>query len=185
MFYRPRSLAYIAAPILAMPLAVIPGAEAATGPHVREPGSTVRPAVCDGPSPVYTFRNVSVSSQPTNLKSAYTTGAGTLSYNKVKSSAIGASLSASVSAGAGLVLAKASTSLGVGVPAPRTWQDGFSCSLQVPRGQRRAMQLYQSSRRFTVTKEVLRSPCTYVVSYSNAAANAPRKTRQDEWKLVP
>ncbi|WP_144629898.1 hypothetical protein [Arthrobacter woluwensis] len=158
------------------------GVAAPAQANVASPASV---QICDGPSPVYTFGSKTVSSRPTNVKSAYITGPGTLSYNKTVSAQVGMSATATVTAEAGVVLAKASTSLGVSVSANRTWTDGFTYTLNVPSGQRRAMQLFQTSRAFTVTKQVLRTPCTYVTAYANNAVNAPLTQRQDEWKLVP
>ena len=86
---------------------------------------------------------------------------------------------------AGVVLASASTQIGVAVTASRSWTDGFSYALTVPSGQRRAMQLFQQSRSFYVTKKTLRYPCYYVTAYSGQSANAPRVDREDEWMLVP
>lgn len=85
---------------------------------------------------------------------------------------------------AGVVLANASTQLGVSLSASRSWTDGFSYSLMVPSGQRRAMQLFQESRSFYVTKKTLAYPCNDNTVYSAQAANAPRTLREDEWKLV-
>lgn len=140
--------------------------------------------VCAEPTYVYTFTSVATSSRPTNLRSAYITGPGTITYNATTTATVGASMTASVSAEASVVFAKASTSIGVGVTASRAWTSGFSYALQVASGQRRAMVLYQQSRSFYVSKSRLASPCNYVAVYSNNAANAPRTARYDEWKLV-
>ena len=141
-------------------------------------------SICDGPSTRYSYSNVRVSVRPTNVKSAYVTGPATIAYNKTISASVGASMTGTVSAEAGVVLAKASTSIGVSVTGSRTWTDGFTYTLTVPSGQRRAMQLFQESRAFTVTKQSLRYPCTYVTVYSGQNVNAPRTSRIDEWKLV-
>jgi hypothetical protein len=95
--------------------------------------------ICDGPSTVYTFSSVTVSKRPTNVKSAYITGPGVLTYNKTVAATVGMTASASVTAEAGVVVAKASTQLGVSLAASRSWTDGFSYALNVPSGQRRAM----------------------------------------------
>jgi hypothetical protein len=140
--------------------------------------------ICAEPSTVYSFSSVAVSSRPTNVKSAYVTGPATISYSKTVTAAVGMTASSSVTAEAGVVLASASTQLGVSLSASRSWTDGFSYSLSVPSGQRRAMQLFQESRSFYVTKKTLAYPCSYTTAYSGQAANAPRTTREDEWKLV-
>ncbi|MFJ3957420.1 hypothetical protein [Arthrobacter sp. NPDC090010] len=159
---------------------VVP-AQAAPSPG----GDQASPQICDGPSPVYTFTSVTRSSRPTNVKSAYITGPGTLSYTRTTTASVGVAASASVTAEAGVVLAKASTTIGVQLSKERSWTDGFSYSLNVASGQRRAMQLFQTSRSFLATKKVLQSPCKYVAAYSNNSVNAPLRARQDEWKLVP
>lgn len=137
----------------------------------------------EGDQYVYSFTNVSTSSRPTNLYSAYITGPGTITYSKSTTANVSASMTASVSAEAGVVFAKASSSIGVGVSAGRSWSDGFSYSLQVPSGQTRRMRLFQESRNMTVTKKSWDGPnCRYNVVYSSAA-NAPRTTRVDAWRL--
>jgi hypothetical protein len=151
---------------------------AAAGPVV--------PQACpaEGPNPWYTFADIHRSSRPTNLYSAYITGPGTISYNEQRSATVSASASASVTAEANVVFAKASTTLGVSVSAGRTWTDGFNYSLTVASGQRRRMRLFQEARTFVVTKKTWNSgQCRYQTAYQNQAANAPRTTRHDEWKL--
>jgi hypothetical protein len=140
---------------------------------------------CDELTTKYTFTGVVTSTRPTGLKSAYITGPGTVSYNKATTTSVSASMTSSVSAEAGVVLAKASTTIGVGVTAGRSWSDGFTYSLPVPSGQRRAMQLFQASRYFKVTKYTLNATkCTYSTSYAGNIVNAPLTAREDEWKLV-
>jgi hypothetical protein len=141
--------------------------------------------MCAEPLTVYSFTGVAVNSRPTNVKSAYITGPGTLTYSRTISATVGMTASSSVTAEAGVVLASASTQIGVAVTASRSWTDGFSYALTVASGQRRAMQLFQQSRSFYVTKKTLRYPCYYVTAYSGQSANAPRVDREDEWMLVP
>lgn len=140
--------------------------------------------ICDEPSVVHQFSSVSRSSRPTGLKSAYVTGPAIIRYNKTVSTSVGASYSSAVSAEGSIVVAKASATIGTSLSASRSWTDGFEYDVTVPSGQRRALQLFQESRYFLVTKKTLRSPCTYVTVYSGASVNAPRTVRQDEWKLV-
>ena len=83
------------------------------------------------------------------------------------------------------MVAKASSQLGMSLAASRSWTDGFTYTLTVPSGQRRAMQLFQQSRSFYVTKQALQYPCSYATAYANQAANAPLTAREDEWRLVP
>jgi hypothetical protein len=138
---------------------------------------------CPPDTPIYRFTNVSTSLRPTNLYSAYITGPGTITYNQTTTATATASMTASVSAEAGVVFAKASSSIGVTVGASYAAAGGFSYTLTVPAGQRRRLRLYQSSRAFTVTKKVFNTGrCTWITEYS-AATNAPRKTRDDEWRL--
>jgi hypothetical protein len=59
-----------------------------------------------------------VSTRPTNVKSAYITGPGVLTYNKTVAATVGMTASASVTAEAGVVVAKASTQLGVSLRRP-------------------------------------------------------------------
>lgn len=162
-----------------VPLLMAPVASASATP-VAPSGVTS----CDGPTSYHEFYNVSWSSVPTNVKSAYITGPGTISYNQTVTANASAALSASVSAEAGVVLARASTTLGTTLTVGRSWTDGFSYTLTVPSGQRRAMQLFQTSRQFNVTKYVRTYPCNYAPQYSGGYANAPLQSRQDEWKLV-
>jgi hypothetical protein len=140
--------------------------------------------ICAEPSTLYSFSSVAVSSRPTNVKSAYVTGPAVISYNKTVSATVGLTASSSVTAEAGVVVAKASTQLGLALTTSRTWTDGFTYALTVPSGQRRAMQLFQESRSFYVTKKSLVYPCSYKIVYSGQSANAPRTAREDEWKLV-
>lgn len=139
---------------------------------------------CPPDSPIYSFTNVVNSSRPTNLKSAYITGPGTIGYNRNTTATASASMTATVSAEAGIVFAKASASVGATVGASYAVTDGFTYTLNVPAGQRRAMQLYQGSKSFVVTRKILQTgTCRYVTSYSSST-NAPRKARYDEWRLV-
>ena len=140
---------------------------------------------CDEPTTKYTFASIVTSSRPTDVKSAYITGPGTISYNKTVQATVGASMTSSVTAEAGVVLAKASATIGASVTASRSWTDGFTYSLPVPSGQRRAMQLFQSSKYFKATKYTLHATtCTYTTSYAGNTVNAPLTARDDEWKLV-
>jgi hypothetical protein len=151
--------------------------------HATEP---ITPYSCplSGDQYIYSFTNVARSSRPTDLYSAYITGPGTITYSKSTTATVGASMSASVTAEAGIVFAKASATIGVSVEASKSWTDGFSYALDVPSGQRRRMRLFEESRSFNVTKKSWSTGnCAYVVVYGNQAANAPRSTRVDEWKL--
>lgn len=149
-----------------------------------DPGRPTFGCPNEGPSVLYTFTNVRKTTRPTDVYSAYITGPGTITYSESETANVEATASASVTAEAGVVFAKASTSIGVAVTAGRSWTAGFSYSLEVPAGQRRRMRLHQESRSFAVKKQVYSaSKCKYVTSYSGQNANAPRKTRVDEWKL--
>ena len=131
----------------------------------------------------YSFTNVKVSIRPTNLYSAYITGPGTITYSESKTATASASMTATVSAEAGVVFAKASASLGVTVGASYSASGGFSYSLPVPSGQRRRLRLFQQSRYFVVTKKYFSTgACKWYTSYSSAT-NAPKKVRDDEWRL--
>ncbi|MFC5003918.1 hypothetical protein ACFPIJ_39600 [Dactylosporangium cerinum] len=138
----------------------------------------------EGDTTRYTFTNISTSSRPTDLYSAYITGLGTITFTENTTATVGFTASASVTAEAGVVFAKASATIGVSVTAQRSWTSGFSYALPVPDGQRRRMRLFQESRSFLVKKENWSSGlCTFTVAYSGQSANAPRTTRVDEWKL--
>lgn len=151
---------------------------------VHAQGITPKACPLEGDQYVYSFTNVAKSTRPTNLYSAYITGPGTIAYNKTTTATVGASMTASVTAEAGIVFAKASATIGVGVEVSKSWMDGFTYVLEVPSGQRRRMRLFEESRTFNVTKKSWSpGPCAYVPVYSNQAANAPRTTRVDEWKL--
>lgn len=147
----------------------------------------VQPYSCppDGPSTHYTFTNVATSTRPTDIKSAYITGPGTITYSDQTTASVSASASASVTAEAGVVFASASATIGVSVSAGHSWSQSFSYALQVPAGQRRAMQLFQESRSFNVTKQIWNpGKCTFVNSYVNQPANAPRTANELSWLLV-
>ncbi|UOX90961.1 hypothetical protein MUY14_10155 [Amycolatopsis sp. FBCC-B4732] len=73
-------------------------------PEVRDP-------------PDYTFSNPSRSWLPTNLRSDYLRGPGTITYNKTATSTVNASITGTTSAEAGVIFAKASVSLAVSVGA--------------------------------------------------------------------
>ncbi len=162
---------------MALSLTAVPVAQATeTAPN--------RQSICDEPTTKYEFGSVARNSRPTSVKSAYITGPGTLSYNKTISTSVAFTASGSVTAEAGVVFAKASATLGISLTTSRSWSDSFTYTLEVPSGQRKAMQLFQESRSFLVTRKTLRSDCTYATTYSSEGANAPRKTRVDEWKLV-
>ncbi|MBO4162851.1 MULTISPECIES: hypothetical protein [Micromonospora] len=138
----------------------------------------------EGENPLYTFTNISKSTRPTDVYSAYITGPGTISYSENETANVAATASATVSAEAGVVFAKASTSIGVSVTAGRSWTAGFSYALEVPSGQRRRMRLFQESRSFVVKKQTWNvAQCKFLTNYSGASANAPRTARVDEWKL--
>jgi hypothetical protein len=142
------------------------------------------PMTCAPKDPYYSFSSVVVSTRPTNLHSAYITGPGTIVYDNTATATVGASMTGTVSTEAGVVFAKASTSLGVGVTASRTWTDGFTYSLDVPKGQKRRMRLTQESRTFLVTKKAFdEGTCRYTVVYADNKVNAPRKVRNDSWVL--
>lgn len=142
------------------------------------------PQSCPPEAPVYSFTSIANSSRPTNLKSAYITGPGTLSYNRTTTATASASMSASVSAEAGTVFAKASATVGATVGASYSKSDSFTYTLQVASGQRRAMQLFQGSKSFIVTKKTFsQGTCQFGTAYSSAT-NAPRTAQYDEWKLV-
>jgi hypothetical protein len=140
-------------------------------------------SVADVP-PDYFFTSVIVSNRPTNLESAYITGPGTISYNHTNTATAMASTTATVTAEASVVFTKASAALGVMVGASYSSTGGFTYSLPVPAGMRRKMQLFQQSRKFVVTKKVFTpATCKWSTAYADSA-NAPRKKREDEWKLV-
>ena len=151
---------------------------------VSAPPAQAAARICDEVRTIYSFSEVTRNRRPTSVKSAYITGPGTISYNKTISTSVGFTASASVSAEAGVVFAKASATAGVALTTQRSWTDGFTYTLSVPSGQRRAMQLFQESRSFKTTKKILQSPCYDKTVYSRQTANAPRKTRVDEWRLV-
>ena len=131
----------------------------------------------------YLFTKVVNSLRPTNLKSDYITGPGTVSYTKTSTATVNASMTATVSAEAGVVFAKASSSIGVTVGASYSWSQAFTYSLEVPAGQRRRMRLSTASKAFVVTKQVFSTGlCRYTTVYS-APTNAPRLARDDEWRL--
>ena len=164
-----------------------PVAHADSQPVAIERGEdvTIQPRVCTGPTPIFTLGTSKVDSRPTNVKSAYITGPGTLTYNKNISATVSAGTTTTASADIPLIVTKANASFSKSVTNSRSWSDGFSYSLTVPKGQRRAMRLFQASRSFTVKKETLVSPCSYKVVYTNQLVNLPLASRDDEWKLIP
>lgn len=136
------------------------------------------------PEPViYSITNVQSSMRPTNLYSAYVTGPATVGYSESSTATASAAMSASVSAEAGLIITKASATIGVTLTASYSSTGGFSYSLPVPSGQRRRMRLWQVSKYFVATKKTYSTGlCKYLTSYSDGT-NAPKKVREDEWKL--
>jgi hypothetical protein len=156
-------------------------ASAADNPRPAAPPTA---NACSAEPPDYFFTSVIVSNRPTNLESAYITGPGTISYNHTNTATAMASTTATVTAEAGVVFTKASAALGVTVGASYSSTGGFTYSLPVPAGMRRKMQLFQQSRKFVVTKKVFTpATCKWSTAYADSA-NAPRKKREDEWKLV-
>lgn len=176
--FRRKALSMVsAAVLLPIPLA---GSLAVSTPALA--GEQGCPA--EGENPIYTFTNISRSTRPTNIYSAYITGPGTITYSESKTANVEATASATVEAEAGVVFAKASTSIGVSVTAGRSWTAGFSYTLEVSAGQRRRMRLFQESRTFTVKKQTWNVlQCKFLTNYSGQNANAPRSARVDEWKL--
>lgn len=144
----------------------------------------VSPDSCAPEAAIYRFTSIVNSSRPTNLKSAYITGPGTIGYSRNTTATASASMTATVGAEAGIVFAKASASVGATVGASYSVANTFSYTLNVPSGQVRAMQLFQGSKSFVVTKQTFQQgTCQYTTTYSSRT-DAPRTTEYDAWKLV-
>lgn len=142
------------------------------------------PQSCPPDDPIYSFTSIANSSRPTNLKSAYITGPGTIGYNRTTTATASASMTATVGAEAGIVFAKASASVGATVGASYSVSNNFSYTLNVPSGQTRAMQLFQGSKSFVVTKQTFQQgTCRYATAYSSPT-DAPRTAQYNVWKLV-
>jgi hypothetical protein len=163
-------------------LMLFTGLETAT-PALAAPPAPPSTNACPWEPNVYSFTSVSTSLRPTNLYSAYITGPGTITYSQTTTATASASMTASVTAEASVVFTKASATLGVTVGASYSSSGGFSYTLSVPSGLRRRIRLFQSSRSFIVTKQYFSTgACRYYVSYSDRT-NAPKKVRDDEWRL--
>lgn len=160
----------------------VPSASAESGTP-RDDASPNRVLVCDEPANRHLITSVTYSVRPTNVKSAYMYGPASISYTKTVTASVAATFSGEASFEGGLIVASASAKAGVALTYSRAWTDGFSYTASVPAGQRRALQLFQASRAFRVTKQSLTSSCTYVTRYT-ASGNAPRLAREDEWRLV-
>jgi hypothetical protein len=151
-------------------------------------GTTPANAVCLPHGSSYSFTAVAVSALPTNMTSAYLTGPGTITFRPLGYEVVRASMTVPLSVPAfRVVREKASASIGVDLMAARAVLAlRRSVSIAVPRGQRRAVRLYQESRSFNVTKKNFNFlTCTWVPVYTNNRVNAPLTTRVDVWRLVP
>ena len=87
--------------------------------------------ICAEPTTKYGFTSVAISTRPTNVKSAYITGPGTLIYGKTISASVGMSATNSVTVEAGVVVAKASSQLGVSLAASLSWRDQAGTPISV------------------------------------------------------
>jgi hypothetical protein len=164
---------------------LVAGLEAAPAMAAGTPNPAAPPTIesCTPEPPDYFFTNVAISIRPTNLYSAYITGPGTITYNQSATATASISTTATVTSEVGVVVAKASAALGVTLGASFSSSGGFSYALPVPAGQRRRMRLFQQSRSFVVSKKIFTpSTCKWTTKYSDPA-NAPKKARDDEWRL--
>lgn len=180
--YRLRALTAVS--FIALSLFSAPSAHATTAPSEDEPETAAVPVKCDAPSPVFTTSKPIVSSKATNIKSAYITGPGTLSWNKSSSVTVQATVSSTAKVDLSAILLSVGGTYGASLSASKSWNEGFTYSVAVPSGQRRAMQLFHESRSFVAAKKVLKSPCTYVTTYTAQSINAPIKAKELAWKLV-
>jgi Flp pilus assembly protein TadG len=174
------TLATFAAAVL-----LISGLEAVPAMATDTPKPAAPPTIdaCTPEPPDYFFTNVAISTRPTNLYSAYITGPGTITYNQNTTATASMSATATVTSEASVVIAKASVALGVTLGASFSSSGGFSYALPVPSGQRRRMRLFQQSRSFVVSKKIFTpSTCKWTTQYADPT-NAPKKARDDEWRL--
>jgi hypothetical protein len=144
-------------------------------------------ALCMPHGSSYSFTAVAPSALPTKMTSAYLTGPGTITFRPLGYEVVRASMGAPFSAAAArVVLDKASASMGVDLtPARAVLALRRSVSITVPRGQRRAVRLYQASRSFNVTKKNFNFlTCSWVPVYTNNRVDAPLLSRVDVWTLV-
>jgi len=121
----------------------------------------------------YKFTNVTTSSRPTSVMSAYIEGPGSISRTVSETATTSASMSATVAAEAGVVFAKASTSIGVGVGKDWSKTSSWSYTLNVAAGTTARVRLYHESRRFTVTKQKVNAYCGLSTVYTSTV-DAPR-----------
>ncbi len=140
-------------------------------------------AICDADRTIYEFKAVKGTERLTNVRGDWMEAGFRAAYNDTTTATVNASMTATVSAEAGIVFAKASASIGMTVGA--SWSKAKSWTYtgpEVPRGKEGRVVMYRESRKFTVVKKSLRSPCTYVTVYS-ASVEAPTIFGTNIWRM--
>jgi len=171
-----RRLRAVALSIIGL-LAVVVGSLAATQVAQARP-------YCSNERYAYRFSNVHREYLPTNVKSDWLRGPGSISYTKTKTAEANASVTAEVGAEAGVVFAKASASIGTTVGGSYAKSQTWSYSLNVPSGKTARMVLFHEARGFTVTKVQLDAGgCRAVRTIYSSNVVAPIKANVNVWAL--
>lgn len=157
-------------------LMAAPGSAMAAVTHKVSNGQ-VRPDMCEPESGYTHISNIQTSTRPTNVVSSYVEGPGTISYNRTLSFSASGTLSSSISASGGILALTVSAQAGVAVTLGASYSEGFTYSLEVPRGTTERVQLEQRSKSFYATRyNWNQGECKYI-NTASGSGNLPYKTQ--------
>jgi hypothetical protein len=121
---------------------------------------------------------------PTNLRSDYLKGPGTITYSKTTTSTVSASITGTTSVEAGVIFAKASASIGVTVGGSYSKSGSWSYSATVPKGETKRLQQHKEGRQFTVKKKRIVAPCNVQAVWTKTVKAPVTSNATYLWKLT-
>ncbi|MGW1495763.1 hypothetical protein [Streptomyces sp. NPDC002402] len=140
-------------------------------------------AACAPEKPIFNITNIQTTYRPTNIKSDFIKGPGTISYSKADSATSTWTGSAGIGGDIGVIVAKLNLQASGSYAKSWTKTTTWTYTLDIAKGKTQRIRMYHASKSLYVTKKVFNNGrCKWETVYKDKKVIVPSKQNVNLWK---